>query len=266
MPAGRFVNAILISLAWALIAADAQCASFETLPDGRVVLTVLGEKLAFHEHDLGNVDLYWPMYPCQPGRSQVTLALWRADPDVKACLDKVLPDDYPEGSRQTLTLRLLLRFEDGTRYPEKKITDPITTSIFLSPGHIDPKDLPVPPRVYEMKVSLSSAGRATTRPQSTIDGPPDSLGYQVMDAGKRWERHLLSASGRLGVASKPVSIACSEEVESNCSFAVSSSDNKASIGIGWLGPNPRADWKKYDLVLRKLADLIFIAKPPGDVQ
>src|SRR5690242_2495607 len=82
----------LLALTYSL---SALAASFEALPDGRVALTVLGEKLAFREQDLQNVELYGFPYPCKPAPVRLTLARWRSNPEVSACLDKVLPDAYP---------------------------------------------------------------------------------------------------------------------------------------------------------------------------
>lgn len=44
----------------------AHASSLERLGDGRVVVQVLGERLAFRDLDAGRVGLNWPSYRCDP--------------------------------------------------------------------------------------------------------------------------------------------------------------------------------------------------------
>jgi hypothetical protein len=258
----------VIALAASSLASKSEAASIERLPDGRIVLTALGEKLAFRESDAEQVDLYWPEYPCKPKPRRVSLALWRDDPVVAACLNKAIPDDFPPGSLQSLTLRVQFTFGDGEPYPRKgkRIDEPIDADSLLYPGSIKATALPTPPRLFSfMFVGVLHVNKNFSR-NIPIDGPPDSLGYHAHRVGKAPPFYRLPADRRPGGATRALDVPCSDVDDSVCSVSVGSSDGFISLGLRWLGPSPRADWALYDAAARKIADSIFIARKPGDVQ
>jgi hypothetical protein len=259
----------VIALAASSLASKSEAASIERLPDGRIVLTALGEKFAFRESDAEQVDLHWPEYPCKPKPRRVSLALWRDDPVVAACLNKAIPDDFPPGSLQSLTLRVQFTFGDGEPYPRKgkRIDEPIDADSLLYPGSIKATALPTPPRLFSfMFVGVLHVNK-NFRPNIPLDGPPDSLGYQrYRRTGKESPPYRLPADRRIGSAVRSLNVPCSDVSDSVCSISLRSSDGFVWTGIEWLGPSPRADWAFYDAVARKIADSVFVGRPPGDVQ
>jgi hypothetical protein len=56
---GRMVLGSMAVSALILFSASAHSASLERLGDGRVVITVFGERLAFRESDVDNVYFWW---------------------------------------------------------------------------------------------------------------------------------------------------------------------------------------------------------------
>jgi hypothetical protein len=264
----RCRRACIVALIASLIAPNLEAASLERLPDGRIVLTALGEKFAFREKDADEVDLHWPSYPCKPVPQRVSLALWRDDPVVAACLDKARPDHFPLGSQQSLTLRIRLTFENGEPYPGtgKRIDQPIGTDFFLYPGPIKSTDLPTPPRLFGFVFVSVLHVNKNFRPNVPADGPPDSLGYQAHRVGKAPPFYRLPADRRPGNAMKPLDVACSDVEALHCSISLRSADGYVGLGLDWLGPSPRVDWTLYDAAARKIADSVFIARKPGDIQ
>jgi hypothetical protein len=261
--------ALLAALVCAVLSPPSvSAASLERLPDGRIVLTALGEKFAFRERDAEQVDLHWPEYPCKPKPRRVSLALWRDDPVVAACLNKAIPDDFPPGSLQSLTLRVQLAFENGEPYPGqgKRIDEPIGTDSLLYPGPIKATDLPTPPRLFGFVfVSVLHVNKGFNA-NVPADGSPDGLGYQAHRIGKAPPFYRLPADRRPGNMMKPLDVACSDAKPSHCSISLRSADGYVGLGLDWLGPSPRADWTLYDAAARKIADWIFIARKSEDVQ
>jgi hypothetical protein len=232
------------------------------------VLTALGEKLAFREKVADHVELYWPEYPCTPRPNRVSLALWRDDPVVAACLNKAIPNEFPPGSRQSLTLRVKFTFEDGESYPakRKRIDEPIGADSLLYPGRIKASDLPTSPRLFEfMFVGVFHVNRAFD-PNVPADGLPDSLGYQAHRIGNAPPFFRLPADRRPDKAVRPLDVACSDASPSHCSISLRSTDGYVGLGLEWLGPSPRSGWVHYDAAARKIADSIFIARTPGGIQ
>lgn len=248
----------------ALLPTSVSAASFERLADGRIALAALGEKFAFPEDELDDVELAGLDYPCERKPPRLSLALWRRDQRLAECLNKIIPDGFPPGSRLHFALRVRVRFEDGTSYPEsgRKITDPIGTTSLLYPGGVRPIDLPSPPRLIDFVYVGVLHINKKFDPHIPADGPPDDLGYQLHGAGKAGQFYRLSADRRLGKATKPIDIACG----SYCSVGLTSSDGYVGLRLEWMGPSPRSGWSKYDAAARKMADSIFAARPPGDLQ
>jgi len=262
------VAAILAGSTSALFSAGASAASFERLPDGRIVLTALGEKFAFRERDLDRVDLYWPEYPCKPAPTRLSLALWREDPVVAACLNKIIPDDFPPGSRLSLTLRVQFTFEGGERYPEKgkRIEESLTTGSILHPGQLTPGDLPDPPRLFSFIYVGVLHVNKDFRSEIPADGNPDALGFQAHRVGKLRPFYRLPADRRIGMPIRSLDVACSDIESSHCSISLKSADGYVGLGLEWLGPSPRSGWPIYDAAARKIANAIFVARTPGDIQ
>jgi len=256
-------TALVVSMS-TLLSTSVWAASFERLPDGRIALVVLGEKFAFPEDELDDVELAGPEYPCNPKPLRLSLALWRSDQRISECLNKLIPDSFPPGSRLYLSLRVRVRFEDGTAYPEpgRTITDPIRTTSSLYPGRFSPNDLPIPPRLIDFVYVGVLHINTNFDPHIPADGPPDDLGYQMHGAGKPGQFYRLSADHRIGKATKPLDIACG----SYCSVGLTSSDGYVALRLEWMGPSPRRGWSQYDAAARKIADSIYAARPPGDLQ
>jgi hypothetical protein len=260
---------ILVGSTSALSPLRVLAASLERLPGDRIVLTALGEKLAFREKDADHIELYWPQYPCKPKPNRVSLALWRDDPVVAACMNKAIPDNFPPGSQLSLTIRVRFTFENGEPYPEKgrRLDEPIGASSVLYPGQIRSAELPVSPRLLEFTFAGVLHVNKAFNPNIPLDGPPDSFGYrQYQRIGKESPSYRLPADRRLGDAVRSLDVACSDVRDSVCSISLRSSDGFVSTGVRWLGPSPRADWPLYDAAARKFANSIFVARPPGDVQ
>lgn len=253
-----------IAVVLALVSTEVSAASFERLPDGRIALVALGEKFAFPESELDDVELAGPEYPCEPRPTRLSLALWRQDRRIAECLNKAIPNDFPPGSRLYLALRVKVRFSNGTPYPEpgRTITDPIKTSASLYPGDVKPTDLPAPPRLIDFIYVGVLHINKNFDPGIPPDGPPDDLGYQLHAAGKPGQFYRLSANRRLGKATRPLDIACG----SYCSVRLTSSDGHTALRLEWMGPSPRSGWSRYDAAARKIADSIFAARAPGDLQ
>jgi hypothetical protein len=181
----------------------------------------------------------------------------------------VIPDNFPLGSQQSLTLRVRFTFESGEPYPGRgrRVDEPLATNSALYPGQIKPSDLPARPRLLTfMFVGVLHANKAFN-PNLQVEGPSDEFGYQAYHRiGKEATVYRLPADRRLGHATRAVDIPCSDSADAVCSVSVGSSDGFVSLGLRWLGPSPRADWSLYDAAARKISDSIFVGRKPGDIQ
>jgi hypothetical protein len=204
----------------------------------------------------------------------VTLALWLDDPKVAECLNRILPDDFVPGQRQSLTLKIYLGYEDGRMYPGvgKRIDQPLGDVPPLYPGGVEPDELPDPPLLSgEMFVHVrhSYTGLECLTP---VKGPPDALGYEPHGGDKSPpnEQYTLPPDRRLGHASRPLCVGCARTGRSwDCAVSMRSSDKAVSLSLGWYDWNfqrPQSTWTLYDAAARKIAQSIFIDRAPGDVQ
>lgn len=260
MRIGRLIAALLFVIATASVA---QSASLERTSDGRVVIAVLGEKLAFREKDTDRVNLHWPSYPCTPKSLWPNLSLWLNDPNVAECLNSSLSTSYTAGSKQTVALKVYLSYEDGRSYrnirPKDRPREP------LYPGALKPDDLPNPLAVtgeIDVRVRDPYTGLECLRP---INGPPDALGFEDRRGG--W--YTLPASKRLGNTSKSLCVSCAQISGWSCSVMLRSLDKAVSLSLSWYEPTfqgPQPTWLLYDAAARKVAQSIFIDRAPGDVQ
>lgn len=245
-----------------LATSSAQSASLERTADGRIVISVLGEKLAFREKDANKVELRWPPYPCSPKSLWPNLAQWFNDPQITECLNKSLPTSYTAGLRQSVGLMVYLSYEDGRGYrnirPEDRPREP------LYPGALKSDDLPNPLVLtgqIDVRVRDPYTGLECLRP---TNGPPDALGFEYR---RGW--HTLPASKRLGNTSKALCVSCAHISGWSCSVMLRSLDKAVSLSLSWYeatfhGPQPT--WLLYDAAARKIAQSIFIGRDPGDVQ
>lgn len=252
----------------ALFLSDASAASLERLPDGRIVLTALGEKFAFREKDADHVDLHWPEYPCKPVPLKISLALWRDDPVVAACLNKAIPDAFPPGSRLSITLRVQFTFDGGEPYPDRgrRIDGSLATGAILYPGRIARSDVPDPPKLFGFLYVGVGHVNKDFNPNIPTDGDPDGLGFQAHRVGKAPPFYRLPPNRRRDASIRPLDVACSDSERSVCSITLRSTDGYVGLRVEWLGPSPRSGWALYDAAARKIADSIFVARTPGDVQ
>jgi hypothetical protein len=273
---GRSVTSLFTLLIAALVCAtatpSAHSASLERLGDGRVVIKAFGEKLAFREKDASAVGFYWPKYNCDPkGGSGSTLAHWLDDPRVAECLNRTIPDEFLPGSRQSLTFKIYLTFQDGRLYPGagKRIDRPLSDVSPLYPGAIKTEELPETPFLsgdLEVRLRDPYTGLECLSP---VEGPPDALGYQILRAGKSPSSALytLPADRRPGHTSKPLCVTCSQL--SGCFVVLRSSDKVVSLSLGWRERDilrSQPSWSLYDVAARRIAQSIFIDRAPGDVQ
>jgi hypothetical protein len=271
---GRRCCILVSSIHLALFASAAQAASLERLGDGRIVLKALGEELAFREKDAPRIGLYWPSYPCDPKRSGgVTLALWLEDPKVAECLKTAIPDNFVPGSKHSLTLKIYLGYEDGSRYPGagKRIDRPLGQVSPLYPGRIEQGELPEPPFLSgELYVGLRHPF-TELECLTPIQGQPDALGYRSHGGDKSPpnEQYSLPANRRMGAATRPLCLGCSHVSSAHCAVALRSADKVVALSLEWFDwdfHGPRPTWVMYDAAARKIAQSIFIDRTPGDLQ
>jgi hypothetical protein len=268
--------ALIAGLLCATAAPSAHSASLERLGDGRIVLTALGERLAFREKDAGRINVYWPPYPCDPKPRSVfvTLALWLDDPKVAECLNRAIPDGVVPDKRQSMTLQIYLGFEDGRGYRTsgKRPDQPLDNVPPLYPGGIKPEELPEPPMLSgEMYVNVRHpyAGLECLSP---VKGPPDTLGYEPHGGDKSPPnlQYTLPPDRRADHALRPLCVGCSRTGNSwDCAVIVRSSDKAVSLSLQWFDwdfHGPRSTWLLYDAAARKIAQSIFIDRAPGDLQ
>lgn len=244
----------------------------EQLADGRIVIHILGERLAFREQDASRVGLNWPPYPCDPKpMGSTNLELWLQDPRVASCLDRYIPDAFVSGERQSVVLRIHLAYEDGSRYPGagKRIDQPLGDMPPLYPGGVSVKDLPSPP-LLSGEVFLRVRDPYTPLwCLSPAEGSPDELGFQVLRAGRSPTGGLYTVppNRRIGETSRPLCVTCSQL--SGCTVVLRSSDSAVSLELNWHERDihrPQANWLLYDAAARDIANSIFIDRSLGDVQ
>jgi hypothetical protein len=271
----RLGLACVITLLAFSVASNSEAASLERLPDGRVVLTVLGERLAFREVDADRVGLYLPSDVCRSKNpTGVMLRQWLDDPAVAECLRTAIPDTYVP--RNSVTFRVYLGYEDGTSYPGKgkRLSSLIGDLPPLYPGGVTVDELPQPSL-------LSSSMFVTVRDpiygmecMAPIEGRPDDLGYQGRQAGKspptmRFTRSSEKRPDRPSHATRPACIGCTQISGWNCAIGVKSKDNRVAVSVQWHDwdfHGPRPEWALYDTIARKIAESIFSSRDGGDIQ
>jgi hypothetical protein len=264
---------LIASALCSTVLVGASAATLERTSDGRIILTALGERLAFREQDAARIGLRWPSYPCKPIPERgVTLALWLQDPAVATCLDAAIPTQRVADHTKSVTLRAVLAFENGDPYPGgRRITEPLGSPLPLYPGDIANAELPNPPRLMgEVLIGIGPADLATQcyrPPRSTAD----DLGYRAFAQKSESGRGFyLREYGRRGGMSRPLCVLCSRLNAWTCSIKVLSEDRTAFAWLQWLegrdGVVPNASWTSYDAVLRKIAQSIFIDRPSKDLQ
>jgi hypothetical protein len=242
------------------IVSAANAASVQRLPDGRVIITAFGERLAFREKDAARIDFFWPLDAvCNSSEGPgSTLARWLNDPKVADCLNRTIPDDARKNPDVPMTSDIAF------------MVIPAEDNGLIYPGGIKPDEI--------SKTSLGerSLNIALTnsyiKGDCTFKGPgiPDNLGYALHRISKSPGRteYMLKASERIGGASRPLCVSCGDPPNISCAVHLISSDEATAVYLGWdqgyAGPEP--DWLKYDAAARKIAQSIFIDRPAGDFQ
>jgi hypothetical protein len=230
----------------------ALAASLQRLPDGRVIITALGQKLAFRENDAESVLFSWYNPPCDSG-GENTLAQWLSDSKIASCLDRSIPDSS-SASSGPLTFYLILKKDDA--------------------GHIYPGGLEYAESLkpllnsWVVQGKLNALNRSETYCEHSIHIGPTRFGYEQGRLEGGTDTFELRASARTGNASQPLCVFCHKD-NSSCAFGLSTSDGFASIGINWDQLDrqwPRPEWVEYDVALRKIAAAIFIDRIAGEFQ
>lgn len=253
----------------------AEAASIERLPDGRVVLIVLGERLAFREQDADRVGLQWPSDVCRSKHPMgLMLRRWLDDPDLAACLKTAIPDSFVE--RSSVTFIVYFGYQDGNSYPGagRRIDQPLAASSSLYPGHLEVSELPAPPLLLGAFFVTVRDPAIATECAADFEGASDELGYRRLTIGKSppISRFMRSSDRRPQFAtapSRPACLACTAISTWKCSIEMSSQDGRVAVSIDWLEPSfrgPKSSWDLYDTATRKIAHSIFVDRSAGDIQ
>jgi hypothetical protein len=254
---GRAPSLLLVAASIHLATPSARAASLERLGDGRVVITAFGERVAFPEKDAANVYFWWEG-DCDPrDRLGTSLDRWLNDPKIAECLNRTIPSDVSNvlGSLGDITFQVTLMPEDGLLYPGAINPDEVSKSSMW------PRSLSIVLR------------HPTLRGDCSFHDPgiADRLGYQrhLISVSPPLEEYTLKAAARIGSASRPLCVSCSQWSSVVCSSRIISGDKAVGVHLGWeqgdfVGPQP--DWLKYDAATRKIARSIFIDRPTEDFQ
>lgn len=249
--------------------------SLDVLPDGRNVIQIFRERIAFDVKDAKNVEF---------GRvhdgSLLTLPLEKAIVDVEDA------QAFFQGFRlshigifvrihliQQIPDRDLLGKFHWKDYPRTNPTRPLSFSILPTnepqKGFKDGKFVeyrphsrpPLPPFQY-----FPDASRVT---ENGFTEYPDKKPPSIKSGVSTETIYVLPGSKRQSPTETDLRVTCTRAggPSRNCGFVMLSSDGLVSLNLGWNeNAFPESRWKKLDDDIRKLAGSIFIDRKLGDFE
>ena len=233
------VRLIVASLLTTPVANVGRAASIERLADGRVAITMLGERLTLNEQDAAGVRrFFYQTLECD-GHDTYKFQSWLTDPKLAACLNAGIPNDAPKSNdvvSMTIDTKLAVSRPNQVR------------EIYINVG-----------RVVNQCESWDY-GRPPTPPSWT----PGPLGYEQRHV-QEGTLYRLAAGVRLGAATRSSCNHCTYY----CNLLLYDVNKNAGVYVSLDGSDkltPLPSWAIVDLAARAFADSIFSARPAGDLQ
>lgn len=264
----------------------ARSEEFPRLPDGRVVIEIYGQQLAFRQEDvdLEHIELPALQLNVQPSPSwDRSGKMWNSD-NLKYIVN------YPNKFRDAVSEHLgwmivwmnnyphnkpFIGLFDQTQY-DARLTHVLGINIrrddYTSPGLVPIGDVRFihPASVNRFYDGLTDDGFIILNPfkdpaYASFDRSPTVLmeRYYVLDGSQR----IRPSSTNLIVRCSYLNAPPTEKVERICGSSIATRNYRVVVGWSWHEERfPAATWRELDDRLRQIANQILINKPFGELE
>jgi len=210
---------------------------------------------------------------CNPKSSvsiSTSFAAWLADPKAADCIGERLPSDRPTPDPIDVSLDGSYFQEGAIVYPGSIRREDAITFLWNDPRQRDSKGNQGLSSGFKINI-LSDRIVAITRfcNKSNLR----NISLRPYEAGSTWYTNgsggVLPAADRIGAVEQDLCVGCAVITSSRCNIVLVSRDKRVALVFEWYQDNPpvpRSEWVRFDATARKIAQSIFVDRPPGDFQ
>ena len=264
----RFLAVLPLFSVTTIWASPGSAQDWQRLDDGRVVIEVFGEKLAFFPED-GQLVQFWKN---QSGRTEKFFNLEAAVSDPQSARRRltelgndawvwVTVGNNNYWRQQQQDRKFLGRF-DWSEIPTPGSLDGLSFSILHEERHSDGHSRPrsVPNQYFPKAVGPSTSGFVAY---------PRSGTASAAEQRPRETRYVMKGDQRVDPSESPLVVTCKwvGAAVRLCSSRVVSDDRRVRVLWHWYEDQfPKSEWRELDGRLREITNFVFIERGKGDFE